>query len=177
MKPYITPEMTLDKKSAFNFQWEGITREEFGSRLSGQKLVAYVIPEGHDFREAWNLLLILESGMTLDFSSACSRSVGWHEVGSLNINLLPFDNGSDENMLVSGVRVSISPIDLVAIDKIIYEDDDVVVECGLILRGSNEDVTICAGISPGSISLSAPFTMGQLFAPQFPLSICRVERL
>lgn len=178
MKPFITPEVTANGRMKFSYQCEGVACEALWRELAGQRLAAYAVPSGHTLQVAWGMSFIFESGLVLDFSSACTQAIGWQEVGSLNIQLIhPSVNGvsavgADRN------EVAIPVIELAYAEKLIYEDDDVVVECGLLLRGRGEqEVVVSAGIPPGSVSVHAPFSAGQLYEPQFSLSTCRRQRL
>lgn len=178
MKPFITPEMTLSGKKAFRYQCEGVECNDLWNRLKGQTLVAYATPDGQTVQEAWELSFVFGTGLIVEFSSACTQVVDWQEVGSLNVCM------TDQSMEVDGAatathkRVTVPAIGLISAERLVYEDDDVVVECGLVLRGrENQEVVIAAGISPGSVTVLAPFSLGGSFEPQFPLSDCRRERI
>jgi hypothetical protein len=178
MKPFITPDMTPTGKKAFPYQCEGAECKELWSRLKGQSLVAYSLPEGHTLQTAWELVLVFDSGLTLEFSSACSQAVDWQEVGSLNVRVAHLSIGDGATTASKKNEIPVSPIDLVAAEKLIYEDDDVVVECGLVLCGrDSQEVVIAAGVPPGSVTAQAPFSMGQSFEPQFRLSECKRQRM
>jgi hypothetical protein len=61
------------------------------------------------------------------------------------------------------------------LEKLVYEDDDVISECGLVMYGvGGAEIIIAAGISPGSVSVAASFATGP-FEPQFSLGTCRRE--
>lgn len=174
MKPFTTPELMPNGKRAFRYQCEGVDCGALGRLLEGRKLVAYVLPEGHTLQVAWELSFAFESGFVLEFSSACTEVAEWQEVGSLNIRLTHLSTPAGTTTVVTH-RSELQPIDVVWAEKLIYEDQDVVVECGLVLRGGEgQEVVIAAGIPPGSVSVRAPFSPA-LFEPQFPLPACRRE--
>ena len=114
--------------------------------------------------------------LTLEFSSACTQVAGWQEVGSLNIR------ATNRAVVRSGAvkynETAVSAIAVVSSEKLIYEDDDVVVECGLVLCvRDDEEILVAAGISPGAVSVRASFSTASSFEPQFPLSMCRRQRM
>nr|GFD13683.1 hypothetical protein [Tanacetum cinerariifolium] len=55
--------------------------------------------------------------------------------------------------------------------------EDVITECGIIFCGrGGSEIIISAGVSPGSVSVSAPFSLDS-FEPQFSLASCRREAI
>ncbi|GAA4358786.1 hypothetical protein GCM10023165_54130 [Variovorax defluvii] len=176
MKPFITPEIMPSGKKVFTYQCEGVECKGLWTRLKGQQLIAYVLPEAHTLQTAWELSFVFGSGFVLEFSSACTQVGDWQEVGSLNI-CVPH-RPPDVFATTEKNEIKIPAIDMVAAEKLIYEDDDVIVECGLLLRGRHgQEVVVAAGIPPGSVSVRAPFSAGQPFEPQFPIATCRCEHL
>jgi hypothetical protein len=178
MKPFITPELTSVGKKEFAFQLEGVERQDLLSRLMGEYLVAYALPQGHTMRAAWELSLVFDSGLVLDFSSASTVAFDWQEVGSLNLALTYRPRELGVVRRSKDGESTVPPIVIAASEVLIYEDDDVVVECGIALLGSDgSEVIVAAGIPPGSVSVQAPFSAGQSFEPQFPLDACRRQGL
>jgi len=176
MKPYITPELTIHGKKAFKFQLEGLERKDIESLLKGQKLVAYGLPNGHTFQAVWDLSFFFESGLVVHFSSACSEAGGWQEVGSLNIGCSQAANSAAEAI---EMEFAVTPsLQLTGMQMLVFEDEDVVVECGLVLHGvDGQELVVAAGIPPGSVSVLASFAADKQFEPQFSLSSCRRERI
>lgn len=176
MKPFITPDIDPTGKKSFKYQCEGILYENLRSQLIGKELLAYSIFENQSLQATWDLSFIFDSDLVVKFSSACTQAIDWQEVGSLN--MLFSNRIENEPNIENKIKIFISPIKLMTLEKLIYEDDDVVVECGLIFCGRNDQqIIVSAGISPGSVSVQAQFTDEQEFEPQFPLSICRREKL
>lgn len=178
MKPFIAPELTAAGKKRFAFQCEGVASGDLWGRVQPRELLAYGLYAGHTLQSAWGLSFFLDSGLVLEFSAASTLSVGWQEVGSLNVLLAlrsPPDAGSAPGKLE---EVAVQPIRFASAEKLVYEDDDVVVECGLVLCGTGgQQVVIAAGVAPGSVSVEAPFSAGQSFEPKFQWSACRRQRL
>jgi hypothetical protein len=176
MKPFITPELMPNGKKLFGYQCEAMDCKLLGDLLKGRSLVAYVLPKGHTLRTAWELAFIFDAGFVLEFSSACTQAVDWQEVGSLNIRLTSGPAEGEPAKSSGGNESFFQAIKIIAVEKVIYEDEDVVVECGLLLRGVNgEEITVAAGVPPGSVSVQMPFASTELFEPQFPISACRRE--
>jgi hypothetical protein len=174
MKPFITPEITTSGKKFFPYQCEGVESAALWRCLEGRRLVAYSLPEGHTLQASWELSLVFDSYLVLEFSSACSQAIDWQEVGSLNIRLVQSSLEGGAMSTIDRSEDVIPEIDLVAVERLIFEDEDVVVECGLVLCGRyGEEVVVAAGVSPGSISVKASFSVEECFEPQFPLSACR----
>jgi|GEM_PF-3503213 len=177
MKPYITPEVSATGKKVLAFQCEGIEASALWSALNGRQIVAYAMPFEHSLQAAWLFWLILSSGEMLEFSAACTQIVDWQEVGSLNIRLIGRATDAPAASHQHMATVAVPAIHLQALERLVYEDTDVVSECGLLLRGEDgNEVVIAAGIPPGSVSISAAFNKGP-FEPQFAISACRRECL
>ena len=169
MKPFITPETDENGKLIFPYQYEGVNAAGLHHSLQGQSILAYEMPEGHAISAAWELRFYLASSLVLEFSSACSGAGGWHEVGSLNIRLC-----QASELIHQRVKKEAAHFLIEDAEKLIFEDDEVIVECGLVLRGrENFEIVLAAGTSPGSVTVLAPFSKADLFQPQFPLKDCR----
>ena len=178
MKPFITPDKTSTGKKSFPYQCEGFECDALWRHLEGQRLVAYVLPDGHGLTAVWGLSLVFYSGLILEFSSACTQAVDWKEVGSLNVKLTRDSKEGVATMIAERKGIAVPLVELANAEKLIYEDEDVVVECGLVLHGSDgQQVVIAAGIPPGSVSVHASFSVGQPFEPQFSLATCRRQTL
>lgn len=177
MKPFITPEISVTGKKVLTFQCEGIEASALWSALNGQQIVAYAMPYGHSFQAAWLFWLVLASGEVLEFSSACTQVVDWQEVGSLNIRFIGPAGVTSTDSELHRATVAVPPVHLQALEKLVYEDTDVVSECALVLRGEGgNEIVVAAGVPPGSVSVIASFSKGA-FEPQFSISTCRRERL
>lgn len=173
MKPFITPELTATGKKVLAFQCEGVASDALSNAVKGRNIVAYSMPVGHSFQAAWVFRLILEGDDLFEFSSACTQVVGWHEVGSLSIRFVKGSNKGRADATPDLEAIAIPVFRVLALEKLVYEDADVVSECALVLRGEDgEEIVVAAGIPPGSVSVTAPFTEG-LFEPQFTLASCR----
>ena len=176
MKPFITPKVSVTGKKMLAFQFEGIDASTLWSALNGQHIVGYAMPTGHSFQAAWLFRLILSGGGLLEFSSACTQVVDWQEVGSLNIRFVDHSSDVSADLGPGAPTIAIPALHLQALEKLVYEDADVVSECALVLHGEGEEIVVAAGIPPGSVSVIASFTKGA-FEPQFAISTCKRERL
>ncbi len=177
MKSFITPEVSATGKKLLAFQCEGIDAGDLRSVLNGQQIVAYAMPAGHSLHAAWLFRLILRDGRLLEFSSACTQVVDWQEVGSLNIRLVDYSSGDAVDLVPEVLTTTIPKVHLQSLEKLVYEDADVVSECALVLQGDGgEEIVVAAGIPAGSVSVLASFATGP-FEPQFAISTCRRERL
>jgi hypothetical protein len=177
MKPFITPEISATGKKVLAFQCEGVTAGALWGALKGQRIIAYAMPAGHSFRAAWLFRLVLSGGDLLEFSSACTQVVDWQEVGSLNIRFVDRTNRTVADLELEAPTVAISDLHLQAIEKLVFEDADVVSECALVFHGDDgEQLVVASGISPGSVSVSGSFAK-EAFEPQFAISICKRESL
>ena len=177
MKPFITPDISPAGKKALAIQFEGISQGELWAKIGNYRIVACSMPKGQSFQTAWIFRLIFENECVLEFSSASTVVVDWQEVGSLNISLAshPTLEPTAENF--EAVTINVPAIRVSRLDKLIYEDSDVISECGLVFGGDGgEEVVISAGIPPGSVSVSAPFSWGP-FEPQFEIQACIRERV
>lgn len=169
---------TSTGKKAFRYQCEGFEPSSLPGLLKGRRLVGYELPAGHSLTAAWELSLVFDCDLVLQFSSASAEAVGWQEVGSLNVRLVQRSEEDGGATTERTTTVPVSPVSLIGAEKLVYEDDDVLVECGLVLCASDgQDVVVAAGIPPGSVSVEAPFSGGLPFAPQFPVVMCRRNSL
>jgi hypothetical protein len=175
MKPFITPEISAGGQKIFRFQCENIEPEDLSKYLVNSTVVGYSMPVEHSLRTAWIFRLILESGASLEFSSACTAVDGWKEVGSLNIELI---DRTEEKPDVDAVlvRVNVPPFHVTSLAKLIYEEKEFCSECGIAVGGEDGEIVVATGTSPGSVSIAAPFSAIPI-EPEFLLAECRREPL
>jgi hypothetical protein len=149
-----TPETLPSGKKRFAVQCEGASLPTLASTLVGEKLIGCSYPVGHSLHTTWMLRLYFASGLALEFSSASTDIGNWQEVGSLNVRVASLSSASTTKAAEpSMVSMTFDPMELAKIEKIVYEDSDVIVECGLLLHTRGETfVTVAAGIPPGSVT-------------------------
>lgn len=177
MKPYIIPEISPSGKKQLVLQCEGVAASDISNIIQGHSVVECIMPAGHSFQSAWIFQIVLDNDDVLEFTSACTEIVDWQEVGSLNIRFISHSFIDRIDHSIDMLKSNISDFGLVDVQKLVYEDSDVVTECGLILLSSKgEQIIIAAGISPGSVSVLAPFTNAS-FEPQFSLEQCRTCKM
>ncbi|MCY7388485.1 MAG: hypothetical protein LH481_10545, partial [Burkholderiales bacterium] len=155
MKPFITPEALDVGSKVIRFQCEGIVPENIWEGLRGLSIVAYEMPLEHSLRAAWIFRLIFDDCSIFEFSSACTMVVDWQEVGSLNIRLIHNSSDVPHHKVTGFVRVDIQQFSVGSLEKLVYQDDDVTSECGLVFCGvDDQEIVVAAGISPGSVSIA-----------------------
>lgn len=175
MKPFTTLDYKMHERKIIPYQCKGMECEKIWSFLKGRKIVSYGLFEGHTFQAAWGVSIAFEDEEKIIISSAMNAVDGWQEVGGLSLS---FIQNERSKRVAKEVVTKISPIRIVAVDKIVYEDDELVVECGLaLLTEIGRDIIFSAGVSPGSVSVCAGFLQESVFEPEFPLSMCRRESL
>ncbi len=177
MKPFITLDISATGQKVLRLQCENIETENISKYVQDLSVVAYSMPTGHSFQAAWIFRLIFSNGASLEFSSACTMVVGWQEAGSLNIQLI--DQEANEKLAIDAVlvRVEIPPFRVTSLVKLVYEDKNFRSECGIAIGGGNEEeIVVATGISPGSVSISVPFSTSP-FEPEFSVSECSRELL
>lgn len=124
-----------------------------------------VIPGG-----AINVLwLFIQGGEIL---GVCSLMVeidnSWDEIGSLELAYISEKDATsrgDINLL----KVSLPKqwLNIASVDRLIYEDEKVEVECGFSIKSNNgECFTFTSSALPGTIAVSAPFSSRD-FDPEF----------
>ncbi len=170
MKPFITNSLE-NGHHILRFQCEGVESRELKQWLEGTNITAYALPEDHSLACAWLLRLIFNDRFLIEFSSACTQVIGWHEVGSLNLKVIRICEPSDDDPIRNIFSFTeIKEFLIASVEYLIYEDSDVYSESGLVLRSSSgEEVIIAAGVPPGSVSVQAPFSKLD-FEPEFPTS-------
>ncbi|GAA5784642.1 hypothetical protein [Chitiniphilus shinanonensis] len=176
MKPFIT-DRPENERFTLRLQCEGISREFIQSQMKGEGIVAYALPDGHTLESAWLFRLILSNAKIFEFSSACTEVAEWQEVGSLNIRFIaeeePF---SDSNGGVF-IKNNVEKLPIKSVGCLVYEDDDVYAESGILIKlDSGEKVIVASGVSPGSVSVMAPFST-EKFSAEFSISDYRYEPL
>jgi len=147
------------------FQFEGIKREQIEGMLLGKRIVAYALPAGHSLGCAWQCRFIFGDSYALEFSSACTVVAGWQEVGSLNVRFIPSGKADEGDAVFQECKIE--GFSIAAVERLIYEDSHVYSECGLVFHERfGAEVIVAAGVSPGSVSIKAPFSK-ERFAPEF----------
>ena len=177
MKPFITPEISASGQKVLRFQCKNIEAKNISSDMQNLSIVAYSMPIDHSFQAAWIFRLILSNGTSLEFSSACTAVMDWQEVGSLNIQLV--NQAANKKSVTDAVllRIEVTPFRIISLKKLTYEDKNFRTECGIAIYGQNEEeILITTGISPGSVSIAAPFSTDP-FEPEFPVAQCYLELL
>jgi hypothetical protein len=177
MKPFITPELSVVGQKVLRLQCEGVERGDLRTSIEGSSVVAYAMPKGHTHRATWLFQVILGDGRLLEFSSACTRVVDWQEVGSLNVLIAIQPSEATKGGVTALPIVDVTPFSISALDMLVYEDHDVVSECGLVICGHGDSqIIVAAGIPPGSVSV-ATLDSTESFEPQFSVSVCTRVRM
>lgn len=145
------------------FQVEGVSVDQIGATLRGATILAYGLPNAHSLKEAWLFRLVLDSGWTVDFSSACTGVGGWQEMGSLN---LVFARVTENEALLQWTMTPIVEFHVRMAERLVFRSDAIYADVGIVLTSSTDDeVIISAGIPPGSVSIAAPFSSEE-FRPE-----------
>jgi hypothetical protein len=177
MKPFTTPEISATGIKVLRLQCEGVERRDFRKSIQGCNVIACAMPEAQTLRAAWLFQVILDDGRFLEFSSACTEVVDWQEVGSLNIRLGIQPPDVTTPAAPTLLRVAVPPVRIDDLDVLVYEDEDVISECGLaICEQGGQEIVVAAGIPPGSVSITTPFS-AESFEPQFSVSACTRVRI
>jgi hypothetical protein len=173
MKPYITPEISDAGHKLLRLQCENIEPKDIRRKTLNLSVVAYSMPPKHSFQAAWIFRLIFNNGNEIEFSSACTMVDSWQEAGSLNIQFMEktmIEQSGEDSILL---KVEIKPLLITSLIKLVYEGNEYESECGLIIVGeTGQSITITTGVSPGSVSIKAPFSTSH-FEPEFSLVNCR----
>lgn len=170
MKPFITdPEVS--GKFILPLQFEGITRDRFRQLFVGSCITGYALPANHFLGCAWLLRLYIDKIGLIQFSSACTQTHGWQEVGSLNMKVVVDGDVDDYGTLFE--FVGIDEFVIKSVGLLIYDDAATYAECGIVFYSSTgNEICIAAGVSPGSVSVKAPFS-NEEFDPEFQPSSYR----
>lgn len=177
MNPYVTPETTPDGKKLLAWQLEGLGGLTLWDHLTSRMVRGYRMHDGHTFGAAWGLTLLFDGQLSVEFSSACTMTAGWQEMGSLNIALSYVPDHVTADASSENREIPLPALSACRIDKITYEEDGFITECGLAIVGADgTEIIITSAASPGSVTVSTPFLQDQ-FDPEFALALCRRERL
>lgn len=153
------------------FQVEGLPAAQLGAPFEAAHVVAYGLPKSHTLRSAWLFRLVLDTGWTLDLSSACTGVGGWQEIGSLNLG---FAREAPDNDAIEWVMRSLEDFQVVSVERLIFEDAEVYAESGIVFTDStHREIVVAAGTAPGSVSIAMPSSMDAL---QSEFEIERLQR-
>lgn len=169
MKPFIT-DPQIDGQFILPLQFEGIARDCFRQLFVGSRITGYALPANHSLGCAWLLRFYFDKIGFIEFSSACTQTHGWQEVGSLNMKVVD-SNANDGSKLFE--FVGIDEFIIKSVGLLIYDEPATYAECGIVFYSSTgNEICIAAGVSPGSVSVKAPFS-NEEFDPEFPPSSYR----
>lgn len=151
MKPYITNSFK-DGKHILPYQIEGMDRACIAEVLAGSTMESYEIPRKQSLKSCWQFRVNLDNGFWLEFSSACTEVGEWEEVGSLNITI------SNRIEALSPEKYERKPLifKINGVESLTLDNKYIFSECGLVLIGRLGELTVAAGISPGSVSIKLP---------------------
>jgi len=137
--------------------------------LVAKEITAYATPTGQLVDCVWYFDL-LTSCAAFSFAASSTQLDGWVVYGALIISYSeiavnqrsPFMH---DRSVVPSFRVE-------KVKKIIYEEDEVLAECGLILFGNDSrSITVACGIPSGSVNAEGEMFEGN-FKPLYPLALC-----
>lgn len=170
MKPYITDvNGDRSKKITLMCQMQGLQRAEFVHALTAHTIVSFSYPGNQSLQEAWLFSFTLDSGWNVTFSSVCADIGDWKEVGYLNVAFsltLPTLNETD--WIIIGVNNFL----IKSVEWLVVNNDEIYVECGLVVKDAlDREIIVAAGVSPGSVSISSPFSNNS-FIPEFTTEQC-----
>jgi hypothetical protein len=169
MKPFIIPKVTAAGKTLFGFQVEHFAQADLES-LHNKHVISFRLAGKQTFQQAWDFEINFSDNVSAEFSSACTQLNGWHEIGSLNVRLWRRDEPSQYS---AEVHQLMNDFTVDKIEKIVFEDEEIISECGLCFRSADGlRIIVAAGNSPGSVSVSMP-GFDEKFSPQFPVEDCK----
>jgi hypothetical protein len=160
MKPFVENAFH-EGRYILPIRCEGFQRSDLNARLAGTCIVAYSLPKDHSLAEAWQFRIHFDSGTVFEFSALCTGVGGWDEMGSLCIREIANEG---ESSLFG--KTMVEPICVAKIECLVHEDTSVYSEAGIVFQDANgEEVIVAAGVAPGSVSISAPFSE-EAFEPE-----------
>src|SRR5689334_16497551 len=154
MKSFIAPERSVTGKDIFRIQWEGIDAAGLSKLTREANPIALAMPNRQSAEAAWLLRILFDNNHVLELSSSNTMHTGWEEIASLNVRLIDELNDA----AFGGVVWSVSEISfgtILHLEKIIFEDDGIISECGLRFVGSGEKIVVCSGVPTGAVTVSA----------------------
>ncbi|MEI8603208.1 hypothetical protein P4S55_22235 [Shewanella sp. PP-Sp27a-2] len=141
--------------------------------LLSNRVIGYAVPISQNLSCAWIFNIYFEGfDKTLSFSSKVTSSTGWKEYGYLRVDLNPIECNKDVLKYTA-----IEPMNISSLDILINEEDDVISECGLILRDrNNREIVISTAPAPSAVSIRADFnTLG--YKPEILFEQCRIKKI
>lgn len=141
--------------------------------LLSNRVIGYAVPISQNLSCAWIFNIYFEGfDKTLSFSSQVTSSIGWKEYGYLSVDLNPIEYNKEVLKYTA-----IKPMDISSLDILMNEEDDVISECGLILRDrNNREIVISTAPPPGAVSIRADFnTLG--YNPEILFEQCRIKKI
>ncbi|TFF18253.1 hypothetical protein E3C22_22130 [Jiella endophytica] len=155
---------------------QDFAEQTLSSVLAGRHIAGFWMPFEQSFKMAWLFQLSLDNEMALEFWSDPVNAGGWEEVGVLCIRLV--SNPQERaGTTFEWVGAQIAPFIIAKVQVLVDERPDFQAECGLeFFNDKGEDLIVVAGISPGSVTISAPFDR-QNFDPECYLTEYKREPL
>lgn len=168
MNHYITPEVLENGKTLLRFQCEGFVVNNLWQIIQNLNVIGYSVPIDHSLRETWNFRVFLDNGFSIDFTSACTMINEIQEIGSLNIALNRNVVNDVNDKYANCQRIVIPSFCISKLNKLIYEEDNFITECGILLSDATDrTIVVAAGVPPCSVTVSSFFN-NNLFKPEFP---------
>ena len=153
------------------FEFAGISGVEFTDKMVAAEIVGFSVPRKQSLRETWSFYLHNAAGLLFQFSALTTGIGGWQEMGSLKI-VVSKAMASDESQLDSEIYEyhRILPFQVSVIQAMVFEDESVYAECGILLAASDDRVIqiVCAP-APGSVSARISAIESE-FLPELGLS-------
>ncbi|UXY17351.1 hypothetical protein N8I74_18850 [Chitiniphilus purpureus] len=176
MKPSTT-ESFEGRRPILEFKIDGIAKQELLQKVFvGNSIVGYKFPIGHSPRACWILELFFLNKSFIRLSSVCTQIKDWHEIGSLVIEFFPGE-ALENSINIEFEKHSVSGFYIESVEKIIYEDEDVIAENGIAFSSqSGLEFIVAVGESPGSVSFAAPNFLEELH-PEIPIAMCQRKPL
>lgn len=172
MKPSTTTDAQSIGPRSFELQIEGAESGEIMKLLKGSSLVAFATPANQSLSEAWLLRLVFDCKVSAEVSSVCESVKGWQEVGILKLVLLTGESFEHESANSIFVSTMIDGFVVDSIERLVFVDEDVSAECGIVIRSAeNVEFIVAAGVSPGSVSASVPLVASK-FNPEMDVLDC-----
>jgi hypothetical protein len=114
--------------------------------------------------QTWRFALNLDDGCKVVLSSIPIEIGKWKEIGCLNIALLRLPPALNE---AKWTIITIPNFFVESTEWLVVNDDEVYVECGITVKDRlQREIVVTAGVSPGSVSVSMPFSNNS-FNPEF----------
>jgi hypothetical protein len=152
---------------ALEVEFIGISKAGFLELWAGRPLLtAVAVSPKQTLGCNWGTVFVFDGGWCLSIAARMESLGGWKEIGSLVVRYCHSDALGAGCIEPFHLKHEVPKAEIIRAEGLSLLEDRGECQCGLVLIGHSFEIIIAPGISPGSISISAPFADAD-FEPEY----------